>query len=166
MKQQKGWQWQRKLFIRNGQANFITNLKLFQNFAEQMIKQVVFALIIPVQETFYVYHEGTGTKGPNEVVSFLLHHLDKNPEFKNIEQFHFFSDACAAQNKNHTIVRLFFALALTNRFKKIDQYYPTRGHSFLPCDRDFSILKMKIKKSDRIYTLKEFEPFYCSFAEF
>ena len=106
--------------------------------------------------TFYVYHEGTGTKGPNEVVSFLLHHLDKNPEFKNIEQFHFFSDACAAQNKNHTIVRLFSALVSTNRFKKIEQYYPKRGHSFLPCDRDFSILKRKIKKSDRIYTLKEY----------
>lgn len=106
--------------------------------------------------SFYVYHEGTGTKGPNEVVSFLLHYLDSHPEFQSVAHFHFFSDACAAQNRNHTIVRFFSALVSTNRFQKVEQYYPTRGHSFLPCDRDFAILKRKIKKSDRIYTLKEY----------
>lgn len=42
------------------------------------------------------------------------------------------------------------------RFLKIEQFYPIRGHSFLPCDRDFAILKRNIKKSDRIFTLKEY----------
>ena len=90
MKQQKGWQWQRKLFIRNGQANFITNLKLFQNFAEQMIKQVVFALIIPVQETFYVYHEGTGTKGLMKLYHFYYIILTKIHNSKILNNFTFF----------------------------------------------------------------------------
>lgn len=130
---------------------------------------------IPVQETFYlrqltvsvfcihnlkddnvaffVYHEGMGTKGPNEVSSFLVNYFATS--MTGVENLHIFSDGCGSQNKNHTILRVFSALVTLGKYKTINQYFPIRGHSFLPCDRDFSILKRKIKKCDRIYTLKQ-----------
>lgn len=103
---------------------------------------------------FFVYHEGTGTKGPNEVCSFLLNFLQAS--LKNVENLHVFSDGCFAQNKNHTNIRMFSCLVSLGKFKSVEQYFPLRGHSFLPCDRDFAVLKRKIKKTDRIYILKDY----------
>lgn len=73
----------------------------------------------------------------------------------NVEYLHVFSDDCGGQNKNHTMVRLMSSLVSMKFFKDIKQYFPIRGHSFLPCDRDFAILKRKIRRSDRFYTVKE-----------
>ena len=53
-------------------------------------------------------------------------------------------------------MRLFLALVELGRFDTIIHYPPIRGHSYLPCDRDFSIVKRKIIKTDRIYTMKEY----------
>lgn len=74
----------------------------------------------------------------------------------NIKHLHIFSDGCGAQNKNHTFIRLCSALVSLGKFETIDQYYPVRGHSFLPCDRDFGLIKRKIRKCDRTYTLQEY----------
>lgn len=132
---------------------------------------------IPVQETFYlrqltmnvfnihdiktqhakiyVYHEGVAKKGPNEVCSFLLDYMNNeiNP---NVKHLHLFSDGAGGQNKNNTVVRFLLAVVETGRFQTVHHYFPIRGHSFLPCDRDFSVIKRKIKRTDRIYTPKEY----------
>jgi len=105
--------------------------------------------------TFYVYHEGYGTKSPDEVCSFIQHYINENIP-KSVKHFYMFSDGCSPQNKNHTVLRLFTALASTERFTTIKNFYPLRGHSFNPCDRDFSVIKRKIKTVDRIYTVKEY----------
>lgn len=73
-----------------------------------------------------------------------------------IRELHLFSDGCPGQNKNHTLVRFLLALAGTNRFNVIHHYFPIRGHSFLPNDRDFGCIKRKIKKHDRIYEPTEY----------
>ncbi|KAF2896287.1 hypothetical protein ILUMI_09888 [Ignelater luminosus] len=44
----------------------------------------------------------------------------------------------------------------SGRFDEIQQYFPIRGHSFLPCDRDFAHIKRKLKKVDRVYILHEY----------
>ncbi|RZF36716.1 hypothetical protein LSTR_LSTR005029 [Laodelphax striatellus] len=48
-------------------------------------------------------------------------------------------------------------LALTDckKFEYIRHYYPIRGHSFLPCDRDFGLVKKSLNKYDRVYSLHE-----------
>nr|CAH7749604.1 unnamed protein product [Callosobruchus chinensis] len=50
---------------------------------------------------------------------------------------------------------MLLALTGTKKFDKILQYCPVREHSFLPCDRDFSIIKRALKKRYRIYNLTE-----------
>nr|CAH7737349.1 unnamed protein product [Callosobruchus chinensis] len=48
---------------------------------------------------------------------------------------------------------MLLALTGTKKFDKILQYFPVREHSFLPCDRDFSIIKRALKKRYRIYNV-------------
>lgn len=103
----------------------------------------------------YIYHEGVCKKSPNEVVSFIDDYIKTELNDKNIEELSLFADNCGGQNKNHALVRYCMALVETGKFKKVDQYYPLRGHSFLPCDRAFGTIKRAMKKLDRIYTLKQ-----------
>ncbi|CAH1995956.1 unnamed protein product [Acanthoscelides obtectus] len=102
----------------------------------------------------YIYHERQAKKTANEVCSFLLDDLKDVPR-NNINEIHIYSDNCWGQNKNHTLVRMLLALADSGQFSKIVHYFPIRGHSFLPCDRDFAIVKRKLKKHDRISTVHQ-----------
>lgn len=105
----------------------------------------------------YVYHEGIGGKGPNEVCLFLKQYLDDKTYIpKTARKLFVFSDGCGGQNRNHTVLRFFCMLAETGRFSVIHHYFPKRGHSFLSCDRDFAIIKRILKKADRIYSLREY----------
>ncbi|PSN53749.1 hypothetical protein C0J52_02214 [Blattella germanica] len=99
---------------------------------------------------FYTYDETTAKKSPNEVCSFILSYINEYVS-SSIRQFFLFSDGCAGQNKNHCLIRLMLALEAKGRFDSIHQYFPIRGHSYLPCDRDFSVVKRTVKKQDRVY---------------
>lgn len=132
---------------------------------------------IPVQEVFYLrqlwvyvfcmydmkkgtselhlYHEGIGKRGPNEVCTFLNDYITNNVP-RTAKELHLFSDATGGQNRNHTMIRFLMTLVSTGRFKKVIQYYPVRGHSFLPCDRNFGVIKRHIKKCDRVYSPEEY----------
>lgn len=101
----------------------------------------------------YIYHEGEAKKTANEVCSFLLDYVKDIPEYR--KELHLYSDNCWGQNKNHTVVRMLLALTDIGRFSKIIHYFPIRGHSFLPCDRDFAMVKRKLRKCDRIFTIHQ-----------
>lgn len=103
---------------------------------------------------FYVYHEGEGKKGANEVCSFLLDYFT-NDLPKTVKKLHLYSDNCAGQNKNHTLSKLLLALVEMNIFDDIEQFFPIRGHSFLPCDRDFSQIKKSLNRFDRLYSMRQ-----------
>lgn len=105
--------------------------------------------------TFYVYHEGVAHKSPNEVCSWLLDYLSKAD--KKYENLIIFSDGAAGQNKNNCLLRVLMNLTGRNVFKSIKYYFPIRGHSFLPCDRDFGRIKRVLKKCDRIYSVDEYK---------
>ena len=48
-------------------------------------------------------------------------------------------------------------MALTDNkwIKKVNQFFPIRGHSFLPCDCDFLIIKRELRRHDRVYNIQE-----------
>lgn len=93
----------------------------------------------------YLYHEGVARESPEEVCSFVYDYLISAPP--EITEVHVYSDNCGGQNKDHALNRVFLALTDTGRFQKIEKYYSVRGHSFLPCDRDFSIIKRSLKNT-------------------
>lgn len=103
----------------------------------------------------YLYHEGDGKKGANEVCSFLYHYV-KHYVPDTVKNLTLFSDGCPGQNKNHTMVRMCMGLTATGRFQSITHMFPERGHSYLPYDRNFGVFKKKIKSIDRVYTPKEY----------
>lgn len=104
----------------------------------------------------YPYHEFDGRKGPNEVCSFLSDYIKKYIK-KEVTTLILFADNCGGQNKNHTLLRFAMALVELKFFEDVKIYFPIRGHSYMPCDRDFGLIKRKIKKEERFYTLKEYE---------
>lgn len=103
----------------------------------------------------YVYHEGEGKKGPDEVCSMLHSYLQSNVNLGGITELRIFSDNCGAQNKNQTLSRYLLYLTDSGKFEKVQHFFPTRGHSFLPCDRDFGIIKKRLAKHDRIFSVAE-----------
>ena len=105
---------------------------------------------------FYAYHEGQARKTPNEICTFLQDYIF-NHVSPDVKELHIFSDGCPGQNRNHTVVRFLLALQATKRFKTIYHYFPIRGHSFLPCDRDFGTLKKLVRKHDRVYIPEDYE---------
>lgn len=104
--------------------------------------------------TFYLYHEGVAQKGSNEVCTFLLRYINDNVP-STVDELYLYSDNCTGQNKNHAMIRFLMSLTDSGRFKKVVYRLPIRGHSYLPCDRDFGLVKRKLRKQDRYYTVKE-----------
>lgn len=77
-------------------------------------------------------------------------HFVENHIGKNVDTLNLFSDACTGQNRNTTMVHFLLALANSGRFKKIYHNFPVRGHSFLPCDSDFSHLGRIKRKQEHV----------------
>lgn len=104
----------------------------------------------------YVYHEGVANKSPDEVCSFLFDYIKKEiPD--NVKHLKLFSDGPYGQNKNHTVIRFLLSLCDNSHFESITYYFPVRGHSYSPCDRDFGCVKRIIRKVDRIYTPEQYK---------
>lgn len=59
----------------------------------------------------------------------------------DIKSLRLFPDDCPKQNKNNSLIRLCMPLFETGRFEAVQQFFAVRGHSFLPCDSDFGVIK-------------------------
>lgn len=103
----------------------------------------------------YTYHEGHAKESPDEVCSLLNDYLTKEV-LPGIKKLGIFSDSCGGQNQNHTICRYLCNLTVREVFEQITHYFPIRGHSFLPCDRDFGLVKRCEKQVDRVYTPEQY----------
>nr|CAH7745942.1 unnamed protein product [Callosobruchus chinensis] len=55
------------------------------------------------------------------------------------------------------MVRFLKTLTTIKNFKKIVHHFPIRGHSFLPCDRDFGSDKRVVTRNDHIYLPEEYQ---------
>lgn len=98
----------------------------------------------------YCWDETLAKRGSNEVASCLLHYFDTYLA-NEVETLYLFSDGCGGQNKNYTIMWFFQTLIKLKRFKSIVHIFPVRGHSFLPCDRDFASIELKKRKVETLY---------------
>lgn len=184
MKQPKGVRLLNLWFTKGDHRNSIKKLKEIKEICKKSndVEAIVFDFMqnlpLPVQEMFYLrklwyyvfnvhslcsdtsvfytYTEGDAQRGPNEVSTSILDFITEHVP-KEVKTLHVFSDACAGQNRNHTLTRLFAALSMNGRFQVIHQYFPIRGYSFLPCDRNFSVVKRSLKKFDRIFSPDQYD---------
>ena len=100
--------------------------------------------------SIFCWDETIAKKGANEVISCLDHYFTRTlPD--EVDTLNLYSDGCGGQNKNRFVIMYLYSLVKLGRFKKIKHVFPIRGHSFLPCDRDFGIIEQKKRKKERVY---------------
>ena len=89
----------------------------------------------------YMWSELTAKRGSSEVASCLLKCFSSLKT--RATSLVLYLDGCAGQNKNKVI--LFFLLSLIHQkiYQRIDHKFLTRGHTFLPNDRDFAIIEKR-----------------------
>ena len=81
----------------------------------------------------------------NEVISCLDYYFTRTlPD--EVDTLNLYSDGCGGQNKNRFVIMYLYSLVKLGRFKKIKHVFLIRGHSFLPCDRDFGVIEQKKRK--------------------
>lgn len=94
----------------------------------------------------FCWPENLAHKGANEVVSCLHSYLNT---LRGVKRLNLFSDSCGGQNKNSTVIQYLYTLVRNGHFHHV---FPVRGHSFLPCDRDFAKTETKKRRVERVYT--------------
>lgn len=100
--------------------------------------------------------ETDGKKNANSVVSFIFDCLEKKlPQFPNVKNIVFLSDAAGGQNRNLTMIKFCSRYAKT-RNVDIAQVFPVGGHSFSQYDRKFGIVRKQISKKEVIGTAKPY----------
>src|SRR5277367_3630906 len=97
----------------------------------------------------YVWPESVAGRGSNEIISCLNKLVqNKPPELKHLIVW---SDSCAGQNKNHSLLSYYYYLITRNRFESIQHKYPIPGHTKLPCDRDFASIEKAKRNVQSVY---------------
>ena len=107
--------------------------------------------------TMYCWDETTAKRGSNEVASCLFHYI-KHIIPDGVKVLHLFCDGCGGQNKNYTIIWFLHTLVAQGYFDCIQHVLPVRGHSFLPCDRDFAAIEVKKRKVENLYVPEQWFP--------
>ena len=109
----------------------------------------------------YVYHEGVGAKGGNNVCSLVYKNLEdcgiikewKASGKKPGRSLTLVFDNCGGQNKNHVMLRMPLWLIDIGLYKAVEVGFFIAGHTKNVCDRLFKDLKKDCHKAD-IFSLK------------
>jgi hypothetical protein len=108
----------------------------------------------------YVYSEGEGKKGGNNVSSLLNKKLKDEGIFEKAKaegpgkELCFVFDNCAGQNKNRMVVRFCQYLVDIGVFRRIEIVFLVAGHTKNICDRRFKDLKNNFHPRN-VYTTKQ-----------
>lgn len=103
-----------------------------------------------------LWNETVAKRGATEISSCLLKYVKEH--FSPLQtgerkQLIIWSDRCVGQNNNWRMISTLKLLVDLKYFTEVHQKFLSTGHSFLPCDRDFSLIEKKKK------TAKVFVPF-------
>ena len=109
-------------------------------------------LILPYQVVL-VQRKCEANRVANDVWSMLLEYI-KIYVTETIKVLYLLSDGCPKQNRNH---RFLHSLTNYGRFDEIILYFPQPGHSFLPNDRSFGVIKRNVRKQDSLYIPDEYQ---------
>ncbi|XP_047142515.1 uncharacterized protein LOC124816832 [Hydra vulgaris] len=91
--------------------------------------------------SLFSYNETVGKKGSNDVASILLHYFTKILP-SEVTHLQHFCDSCP---ENWTMLRfLHYMVHQKNRFENIKLSFPSRGHSYMECDRDMILINQKL----------------------
>ena len=92
----------------------------------------------------HLWDETTAKRGSSEVASCL--HRCLSQRSTGAKHLVLFSDGCPGQNKNRIIATFLLKLVHDGQFEQIDHFFLVRGHTFLPNDRDFSVIEREKRR--------------------
>ncbi|KAJ8971893.1 hypothetical protein NQ314_000506 [Rhamnusium bicolor] len=95
-----------------------------------------------------LWHEGTTGRGGNEIASCVLKVLRANATNKKI--LNLWTDNSICQNKNMMMLLALILLVKEGTLDEIHHKYLVKGHSYLPCDRDFALIEKRKKVTKTI----------------
>lgn len=110
---------------------------------------------------FYCWDEYAGSTGANEVLSVLTHHLNTDIMRQSLCNggLLIWADNCAGQNKHQFMCGWVHELSDPNspysKYRRVDLKFPVKGHTFLVCDRAFSVVE-RFAKGVRVMIPSEF----------
>lgn len=101
--------------------------------------------------TCYVWHEGQGHRGANEIGSCVLRQLENlNDNFDSPKNVIFYSDNCAGQQKNKFLLSMYiYAVRTFSNIKSITHKYLITGHTQNEGDNAHSLIERNIKRALR-----------------
>ncbi|XP_049855595.1 uncharacterized protein LOC126336145 [Schistocerca gregaria] len=104
--------------------------------------------------TMHLWHEGIAGRGPDEIGSCLMKHLNANPTKETVV---FLSDSCGGQNRNFKLVTILMRIVQVpaQHVKEIIQKFLIPGYSYLPNNTDFSHIENKMRCNQKIYYMNE-----------
>lgn len=137
-----------------GQNYPIPRLNVNSQFYKRMLWLYPFNIHVYNDDSsfFYCHMENHAGKNGNSVVSFLYDCLKKllnKPNFSNIKTVVLMSDATGGQNRNTTVTKFCVWFAKVHNLEVV-HLYPVRGHSFSQCDRNFGLVRNKVKNKEVI----------------
>jgi hypothetical protein len=109
--------------------------------------------------TAYVYHEGEGKKGGNNVASLIMKHIKEmrqksvTGEDKERDELNIVMDNCTGQNKNRMVLRLAPLLIEMEWYLNVNLIFLVAGHTKNAADRLFNLLKKEYRRSN-IYNME------------
>lgn len=112
---------------------------------------------------FYTWVEHEAGRGVTEVSSALTDFLNKvgfDPDTKHLRLF---SDGCGGQNKNSHMVHALILWLFNDAPKTIETItltFPVRGHSYMPADRVFGQIELKLRSHAFIKTPEKYYEIY------
>ncbi|XP_039968959.1 uncharacterized protein LOC120780771 [Bactrocera tryoni] len=141
------------------QVIYTPNLTHTDVFYQRQYSNYNFAIHNLGQNTIdmYTWHETVAKRGAAEIASCILRHITSTYAILkagDVRKLIIWSDRCVGQNNNWTMIALIYHLIKMKYFSEANQKFLVSGHSFLPCDRDFSLIERK-KKTVRIYTTED-----------
>ena len=92
-----------------------------------------------------MWTENEGNRGANEVCSGIEAFL-QSTDLRGVKKIYSFSDSCGLQNNNETIINYFMWVCDTKNINEWEHTYLESGHSYLPNDKDFSVIEKSIKQ--------------------
>jgi hypothetical protein len=108
----------------------------------------------------YIYHEGEGKKGGNNVASMIMKHIrdmgwaTTDDGAKQRTELNIIMDNCAGQNKNRMVLRLSPLLVELQWYARVNMIFLVAGHTKNAADRLFNLLQREYQKSN-IYNLEQ-----------
>ena len=94
----------------------------------------------------YIWSEGVGKRGANNIASCLLKDYRKRGYFDgghNTGSLNIIADNCGGQNKNEDVIRFHVWIVEAGWFPEVNLIFLVKGHTKNACDRMFNLLKQE-----------------------